>query len=104
MSTGDAPRRHVLVTGAANGIGAAVCRKFAAAGHRVTGVDQQADALRHACDELSQKYGVPTGTISGDLADESFADRLAPEAWERWGPVDVAVAAAGVYPAIGFST
>jgi NAD(P)-dependent dehydrogenase (short-subunit alcohol dehydrogenase family) len=101
--TGTA-RRHVLVTGAAGGIGAAVCRRFAAGGHRVTGVDQQGDGLRRVCNEIEQKSGVPVGSIAGDLADESFAERLIAEAWDRGGPVDVAVAAAGVYPAIPFLT
>ena len=100
-SAGTAPR-HVLVTGAASGIGAAVCRKFAAAGCRITGVDRQADALRRTCDEIGEKHGVPTGVIAGDLTDEAFAEGVVADAWQQWGPIDVAVAAAGVYPAIGF--
>ena len=102
MSSPDVARRHVLVTGAANGIGAAICRRFALEGHRVTGVDQQVDALRRVSDEIGAASGEPAGIIPGDLADQSFAEGLIPEAWRRWGPVDVAVTAAGVYPAISF--
>jgi NAD(P)-dependent dehydrogenase (short-subunit alcohol dehydrogenase family) len=93
---------HVLVTGAANGIGAAVCRRFASEGHRVTAVDQMADALERLSDDITRKGGIVAGILSGDLADETFAEQVVPDTWSRWGPVDVAVMAAGVYPAIHF--
>jgi NADP-dependent 3-hydroxy acid dehydrogenase YdfG len=102
MSAVDALPMHVLVTGAANGIGAAVCRRFASEGHRITAVDQMVDGLQRLSDDIAEKSGAVAGILSGDLADEAFAEQVMPEAWNRWGPVDVAVMAAGVYPAIGF--
>ena len=94
--------RHVVVTGAASGIGAAISRRFASAGDRLTIVDQQADALRDLARSLADAYGPPVAAQVGDLADEDFAAQVMPVAWERSGPVDVVVAAAGIYPAIPF--
>ena len=92
--------RHILVTGAASGIGAAVCRRFAAEGNCVTGVDLRGDVLARTCHDIRVSSGAPTRSIVGDLADQSFADGVMREAWARWGAVDVAVMAAGIYPAI----
>jgi 3-oxoacyl-[acyl-carrier protein] reductase len=92
--------RHILVTGAASGIGAAVCRRFAAEGNRVTGVDLRGDVLERTCHDIRVSSGAPMSSIVGDLADQSFADGVMRDAWSRWGAVDVAVMAAGIYPAI----
>ena len=102
MSRDRSGSRHVLVTGAANGIGAAICRRFALGGDRVTGVDHQGDALRRVCENPENGNGPRMEMIEGDLADESFADRVMVDAWTKWGPVDVVVTAAAIYPAIRF--
>jgi 3-oxoacyl-[acyl-carrier protein] reductase len=94
--------RHVLVTGAASGIGAAVCRQFALMGHRITGVDLRAGALAEVSEEIGETSQMPMGQLVGDLADESFAERVAPDVWNRFGAVDIVVTAAGIYPAIAF--
>jgi NAD(P)-dependent dehydrogenase (short-subunit alcohol dehydrogenase family) len=57
MSAVDALPMHVLVTGAANGIGAAVCRRFASEGHRITAVDQMVDGLQRLSDDIAEKSG-----------------------------------------------
>lgn len=86
--------RHVLVTGAAGGIGAAIAARFAADGCRLTLVDLRADALTAAAANLGAA-GTEAGLIDGDLADADFAAALA----ERAGSPDVLVNAAGIYPA-----
>lgn len=83
--------RHVLVTGAASGIGAAACRSFATDGDRVTAID-----LREPRDRVD-------AFVQGDLADAAFAGGVVSAAWERQGPVDLVVAAAGIYPATPFA-
>lgn len=97
------PPRHVLVTGAANGIGAMTCRLFTQRGDRCTGVDLRSP---FGSPERDRTVGIPADTpdqfVVGDLADTSFAERVVPYVWEEWGPIDVAVLAAGVYPAIEF--
>ena len=82
--------RHVLVTGAAGGIGLAVAEAFAARGDTVTGVDARGDELR-AATAITQR-------IVADLGDERCAEVIE-QAARQAGPVDVLVNAAGIYPA-----
>ncbi|HET7357238.1 MAG TPA: SDR family oxidoreductase [Nocardioidaceae bacterium] len=91
-------QRHVLVTGAAGGIGAACAAAFAARGDHVTGVDARADELTERLVELTEKHDVRTLALSADLAYPGCGSLIA-EAAEKMGPVDVLVNAAGLYPA-----
>ncbi len=54
---------HVLVTGAAGGIGRAVAEVFAAAGDDVTCVDARSDVLAAATKGLTQRYSVGTQAL-----------------------------------------
>ncbi len=74
--------RRALVTGAAGGIGAAVCTALEAQGYEVMGADTRApDDARH----IHQV----------DLSDADAARSMVAEVWES-GPVDVLVNAAGI--------
>ncbi|TCK62893.1 SDR family oxidoreductase [Curtobacterium sp. PhB136] len=90
--------RHVLVTGAASGIGLAVAQRFASLGDRLTLVDHRADALAAAAGSIGP---TPVGTVVADLRDPDAPTRAVSTAWEQ-APVDVLVNAAGVYPATPF--
>lgn len=57
-------RMHVAITGAAGGIGAALAREFASAGHAITLVGRGGDALARVAASL----GVPTHAAVVDLA------------------------------------
>ena len=59
-------QRHVLVTGAAGGIGAACAAAFAAQGDNVTGVDARADELSAQLTELADKHDVRTLALTAD--------------------------------------
>ncbi|MGI8716576.1 MAG: SDR family NAD(P)-dependent oxidoreductase [Lapillicoccus sp.] len=90
--------RHVLVTGAAGGIGLACAEIFAAAGDRVTGVDaREAELTRHMA-ALAHEHGVDTHAVTADLSSPDCGDIIA-RAAQALGPVDVLVNAAGIYPA-----
>lgn len=92
-------QRHVLVTGAAGGIGLACAESFAAAGDRVTGVDARADELEQAMAMLASRHGVQTHALVADLANSDCAS-VVREAIAMAGPVEVLVNAAGIYPAL----
>jgi len=79
------PPRHVLVTGAARGIGAATALRFQRAGHRVTGLVRSLETLEIDTDGLE--------IVVGDLGE---MDRSAFVA--EHGPFDVLVNNAGHYP------
>ncbi|RYU09783.1 SDR family oxidoreductase [Nocardioides iriomotensis] len=90
--------RHVLVTGAAGGVGAACAAAFGANGDHVTGVDARAEQLEALMARLASEHGVRTAAEVLDLADPECGAVVA-RAAERLGPVDVLVNAAGIYPA-----
>ena len=80
--------KHALVTGASRGIGAAVARRLAEEGCRLTLAARSADALAAIGDELGARG------VAIDLAAEGAPARLAAEA----GPVDILVNNAGAVP------
>lgn len=93
VPTGGTPlSRHVLVTGAAGGLGRAITAAFTALGDRVTAVDARADALAPLADDPS------VTTVVADLAAPTVG-AVVEAAWTTGGPVDVLVNAAGIWPA-----
>jgi NAD(P)-dependent dehydrogenase (short-subunit alcohol dehydrogenase family) len=90
--------RHVLVTGAAGGIGAACAAAFAAHGDHVTGIDARGAELATFLSDVADTHGVRTQPLTADLG-EPDCGRLVACAAEQLGPVDVLVNAAGIYPA-----
>lgn len=91
----SASRQVVVVTGAAQGIGAAVVRAFAARGAIVAAVDIKVGDLDHqaaACASLG--HGV--SAYPGDVRDADAVDDLIERVEHERGPIDVLVNAAGV--------
>jgi 3-oxoacyl-[acyl-carrier protein] reductase len=92
---------HVLVTGAAGGIGAAVAEAFAAPGGggapvALTLVDVDERGLA----DVAERLGGETGWHRVDLAESEGPEEAVRRAWESRGPVDVLVNAAGIYPSL----
>lgn len=82
--------RHVLVTGASRGIGAAIAREFAARGGRLTLVARTASALEASALELGGR------ALPSDLFDRAQVASLIRRAEEESGPVDILVNNAGM--------
>jgi len=79
--------RRALVTGAAQGIGRVIARRFAAEGAEVIAWDIQRDALEAVVSELSEAGGVAHGDVIDITDEQAVAAALAALA----GPVDVLV-------------
>ena len=83
---------HVVITGASSGIGAALARELAKAGHSLTLVARRESLLR----ELAKTLGVKTHVVAKDLGEvESAADWIG-GAEDALGPIDVLINNAGV--------
>jgi meso-butanediol dehydrogenase/(S,S)-butanediol dehydrogenase/diacetyl reductase len=85
----------VLITGGGSGIGAATARRFAAEGAQVVVTGRRAAPLQSVAEDIR---GV---AVAGDTADPIAVDRAVAEAVDRFGGVDILVAAAGISPAGG---
>lgn len=85
----------VVVTGAGNGIGAAMSRKFAARGATVVVNDVDERAAHHVAGQIG---GLPVG---GDAASEEGAARLVNTALGQYGRIDLFCANAGTAQAGG---
>jgi NAD(P)-dependent dehydrogenase (short-subunit alcohol dehydrogenase family) len=81
--------RHVVVTGAARGIGAALARRFHADGANVVVADL--DGVANVADELANAVG-----IIADISTEAGNVALIEHAEAAYGPVDLFFANAGV--------
>ncbi|MEQ1787192.1 MAG: SDR family oxidoreductase [Acidimicrobiales bacterium] len=83
----------VLVTGGADGIGRALCRRFVAEGVRgLAIVDRQAKAAH----ELAVELGPSTIGLAADVARESDVIAAVHATEERFGPIDLLVSNAGI--------
>jgi short-subunit dehydrogenase len=91
----DLQESRILVTGASSGIGAGLAEAFAAAGADVGLCARRADRLEEVA-ERCQAHGHEVHRWVCDLADPAQVDRLAAEALEAMGGVDMLVNNAGV--------
>ena len=82
--------RRVVVTGAAQGIGAAIARRFAAQGARLALLDRSIEVCRAVADECG---GV---AVEVDLGDPASAVESTTRAIDELGGIDVLVNNAGV--------
>lgn len=94
MNKIDLTNRHAIVTGAAQGIGFSVARRFLSSGASVTLWDRDKDLLASAVTELSSR-----GTVDGLTVDVTDAESVAASAASaagKFGKIDILVANAGI--------
>ena len=82
--------KHVLITGASRGIGAAMATRFASEGARLSLVARSEEPLRALATELGGR------AYAMDLTDNRALDGLVAEVTRHGGPVDVLVCNAGL--------
>src|SRR5207237_400539 len=88
----------VIVTGGASGIGRALARRFAQEGAKgIVGADLAAFGADRVADELGDR----AMSVGCDVADAEAVDALVTQTEERFGPVDLFCANAGVTGGIG---
>ena len=89
-------RKVVVVTGGANGIGRALCRRFAREGAKVAVADLQLDSAINVAGAIG---GIAVRT---DVSRESDIVQLVKQVTDRFGPVDLFCSNAGVGTAGNF--
>jgi NAD(P)-dependent dehydrogenase (short-subunit alcohol dehydrogenase family) len=87
--------RIALVTGATRGIGRAIALALAREGGHVIALGRTQGALEELDDEIKAEGGQVT-LIRLDLARGADVDALGPALYQRWGRLDVLIAAGGV--------
>lgn len=88
-----------LVTGSARGIGAAIVRALAAAGHNVVinhASEGSAAAAAQLADAVRSEHGVEALVVKADVSSFDDAARLVDASIERFGHIDVLVNNAGI--------
>ncbi|EHB59236.1 3-oxoacyl-(acyl-carrier-protein) reductase [Mycolicibacterium rhodesiae JS60] len=93
--------RIVLVTGAASGIGAEVCRSLATSGDTVVAADLNTERAQSVVAALPAPTGAPHRVIEMDVSSETSVVESHTQIEQDIGPVAVLVTAAGVFPPAG---
>jgi short-subunit dehydrogenase len=91
----DFRERVILVTGAASGIGRALCRQLGSAGARLGLVDRDEAGLERFRSELDTA-GVRTAHAAADVRKQKEVRSAVAVLTERLGPVDVLIPCAGI--------
>ncbi len=91
MTTDRLADKTTLVTGAASGIGAAICRRFLDEGARVIATDIDGDGLRRLHELAPDRVHV----VVADVTDERSMTGAVASGVETFGRIDVVVANAG---------
>ncbi len=92
----DLKDRVAIVTGGAQGLGAALTGRLADEGCSVVVFDLKAEAVRQTADEVARRTGAAAMAVAGDVTRESDVERLFSETMEKFGRVDIVVANAAI--------
>ena len=88
-------QKVALVTGAAAGIGAEICRQFADEGMAVGVLDLKLDAAQSVVDEITAKGGKALA-LAADVSDRGQVEAAVARLREEFGPITVLVNNAGI--------
>ena len=93
--------RVAVVTGGGSGMGRAICRRLAAAGHAVAVLDIDGDATERVAKEVESDGGraIP---VPVDVSDRAAVDAAMDEARGAFGPVGILVTSAGIEGFVSF--
>jgi NAD(P)-dependent dehydrogenase (short-subunit alcohol dehydrogenase family) len=91
------PRKTAIVTGASQGIGAAVVKAFLERGYNVVGTS------RHATKSAELKASDKLVLVDGDIGQAATAQKVVNAAVHKFGSIDVVVNNAGIFSAKPFT-
>lgn len=92
---GMGAKEWVLVTGAASGIGAELCRLFGRDGSNIVLVDRNQDGLEKTSAELVEKFGIETISLVYDLSLQESSKQIYQDLQNRGVEIDALVNNAG---------
>lgn len=95
MDTTRLAGKHVLVTGAAQGMGAAVAHEYAAQGAKVCLGDVNVDGVARVAEEITAKGGVATH-LKLDVTSQEDAEAAVAHTVESFGSINVLLNNAGI--------
>lgn len=95
MTRRELTSRVVLITGAAGGLGAALCRRFAAAGARIAALDLDHGKLEALVAEL-HAGGAQALAIPGDITDPAAGKEAVAKTLAHFGALDGLINNAGI--------
>ena len=85
----------VLISGAAGGLGAALCQRYASAGSRIAAMDVDAARLDTLVTDLKQR-GVQALALVGNIADPACGQAAVAATLSRFGSIDGLISNAGI--------
>ncbi len=83
--------RVAIVTGAGDGIGRGIARRYAAEGARVLIAELNDEAGQHVAKELEADFGADALALRTDVAVKADVLAMVSAATDRWGTVDILV-------------
>lgn len=98
----DGTRRTALITGSGKNIGRAIALDLAAKGHNVVLNGSRDKAACEAVAQAAEKHGVDALVAMGDVGVAGDCRRIAGEALDKFGTVDVLVNNAAIRPMNSF--
>ncbi|WP_332674164.1 3-oxoacyl-ACP reductase FabG [Aromatoleum sp.] len=87
--------RVAIVTGAGQGIGAAVAAAYAREGAKVAVIDLNLDAAQRVAADIVERGGDAIG-VACDVSNREQVEAMAGEVEKRWGRIDILVNNAGI--------
>jgi NAD(P)-dependent dehydrogenase (short-subunit alcohol dehydrogenase family) len=92
----DYTGKVVLITGAAGGLGASLCRRYAAAGAHVVGMDVDPGRLAALHRDIAFKLFTIAGESAGDIADPAACAAAVAQTVDHFGALDLLINNAGI--------
>lgn len=87
--------KTVLVTGAAGGLGAALCKRFGEAGGAIAALDRDGEGLNRMADDLKAR-GIDIRTYLCDVTSEDESNQTVAKVIADFGGIDVLINNAGI--------